>query len=214
MIVFILLIHQLSFPWKSSPHSRVSSPLQKKRTRSRQKKLRVYDLSTLSATLPDENVPPPQQDAPTAKLKLNCKSRTKLVYNPFQIPHSRWILSRLRLLLCNTIPAGRRRESSWRLSSAIRHSSQTQWPPSCSTSKARSRWSRSRRRKTERRRGLRGRNGSGLQAWNPWRRSNLDWASSTEHSDEISPDGSDAHLFSGELKISSYCAGACEILSF
>ncbi|CAA6656484.1 unnamed protein product [Spirodela intermedia] len=51
----------------------------KKRTRSRQKKLKAYDLSALSATLPDENSPPPQQDGPTAKLKFNCKSRTKLV---------------------------------------------------------------------------------------------------------------------------------------
>ncbi|MQM09161.1 hypothetical protein Taro_042024 [Colocasia esculenta] len=48
-----------------------------KRNRSRQKKLKAYDLSSFTDVIPDVNVPTPQPDA--TNLKLNCKSRKKLV---------------------------------------------------------------------------------------------------------------------------------------
>lgn len=48
-----------------------------KKKRSRQRKLRAYDLSVLSEFLPDLDVS--QQPANATKLKLNCKSRHKLV---------------------------------------------------------------------------------------------------------------------------------------
>ncbi|OVA15904.1 hypothetical protein BVC80_1821g67 [Macleaya cordata] len=48
----------------------------KKKLRSRQKKLKAYDLSSLTEFLPE--LKNPRQPAPT-NLKLNCKSRQKLV---------------------------------------------------------------------------------------------------------------------------------------
>ncbi|PKI58641.1 hypothetical protein CRG98_020967 [Punica granatum] len=51
----------------------------KKKLRSRQKKLRAYDLSTLSESLPE--LKGPKRPPPTPKFKLNCKSRTELVVN-------------------------------------------------------------------------------------------------------------------------------------
>lgn len=50
---------------------------QKKKLRSRQKKLKVYDLSTLSESLPE--LKGPKQPPAAPKFKLNCKSRTELV---------------------------------------------------------------------------------------------------------------------------------------
>ncbi|XP_044490598.1 uncharacterized protein LOC123214709 [Mangifera indica] len=49
----------------------------KKKLRSRQKKLKAYDLSTLSEFLPE--LKSSQQPAATADLKLNCKSRQKMI---------------------------------------------------------------------------------------------------------------------------------------
>lgn len=49
----------------------------KKRSRSRQKKLKAYDLSTLSEFLPDLSAP--RQPSRETNLKFNCKSRQKLV---------------------------------------------------------------------------------------------------------------------------------------
>ncbi|XP_050217799.1 uncharacterized protein LOC126668652 [Mercurialis annua] len=49
----------------------------KTKLRSRQKKLKAYDLSTLSEFLPDFKSP--QQSTPAAEFKLNCKSRKKLL---------------------------------------------------------------------------------------------------------------------------------------
>ncbi|THU61265.1 hypothetical protein C4D60_Mb07t21480 [Musa balbisiana] len=49
----------------------------KKRLRSRQKKMKVYDLSALSELLPDTNTN--EQSSSTNNLKLNCKTRRKLV---------------------------------------------------------------------------------------------------------------------------------------
>lgn len=51
--------------------------------RSRQRKLRAYDLSALSEFLPDLDVF--QQPSDVTKLKLNCKSRQKLVYNTIKL---------------------------------------------------------------------------------------------------------------------------------
>ncbi|XP_020593909.1 putative ribosome biogenesis protein slx9-like [Phalaenopsis equestris] len=48
----------------------------KKRLRSRQKKLRAYDLSALSDFLPDEAL---QKSSKSPVFKLNCKNRQKLV---------------------------------------------------------------------------------------------------------------------------------------
>ncbi|CAI0445800.1 unnamed protein product, partial [Linum tenue] len=53
------------------------SSFQKKKLRSRQKKLKPYDLSTLSEFLPELNAP--KQRAPEKEFKLNCKSRRKLL---------------------------------------------------------------------------------------------------------------------------------------
>ncbi|XP_075673276.1 uncharacterized protein LOC142642745 [Castanea sativa] len=52
----------------------------KKKLRSRQKKLKVYDLSTLSDFLPDLKTPR-QPTPPTDELKPNCKSMKKLILN-------------------------------------------------------------------------------------------------------------------------------------
>ncbi|KDP47140.1 hypothetical protein JCGZ_22136 [Jatropha curcas] len=49
----------------------------KKKLRSRQKKLKAYDLSTLTEFLPELNAP--KQPTPTSEFKLNCKSRQKLI---------------------------------------------------------------------------------------------------------------------------------------
>ncbi|KAJ7967506.1 Ribosome biogenesis protein slx9-like [Quillaja saponaria] len=49
----------------------------KNKVRSRQKKLKAYDLSTLSAFLPELKAP--RQPGPQDELKLNCKSRQKLI---------------------------------------------------------------------------------------------------------------------------------------
>ncbi|KAK9287071.1 hypothetical protein L1049_015480 [Liquidambar formosana] len=49
----------------------------KKKLRSRQKKLKVYDLSTLSEFLPEFKAQ--QQPTPATELKLNSKTRKKLV---------------------------------------------------------------------------------------------------------------------------------------
>lgn len=49
----------------------------KQKTRSRQKKLKRYDLSSLSEFLPD--LPAPRQAKAASKRKLNCKSRQKIV---------------------------------------------------------------------------------------------------------------------------------------
>ncbi|URE15390.1 hypothetical protein MUK42_10767 [Musa troglodytarum] len=49
----------------------------KKRLRSRQKKMKVYDLSALSELLPDTNTT--EQSSSRNNLKLNCKTRRKLV---------------------------------------------------------------------------------------------------------------------------------------
>ena len=51
--------------------------IQKKKLRSRQKKLKAYDLSTLTEFLPE--LKSPQQSKPVAEFKLNSKSRQKLV---------------------------------------------------------------------------------------------------------------------------------------
>lgn len=52
---------------------------QKKKNRSRQKKLKAYDLSTLSEFLPEVNAS--QKSAqPAPDLKMNCKRRQELVY--------------------------------------------------------------------------------------------------------------------------------------
>ena len=51
---------------------------QKKKHRSRQKKLKVYDLSALSDFLPDLKIPQ-QPTPPTDELKPNCKSMKKLM---------------------------------------------------------------------------------------------------------------------------------------
>ncbi|KAL4602963.1 hypothetical protein ACB092_10G091100, partial [Castanea dentata] len=50
----------------------------KKKLRSRQKKLKVYDLSTLSEFLPDLKTLR-QPTPPTDELKPNCKSMKKLI---------------------------------------------------------------------------------------------------------------------------------------
>lgn len=50
---------------------------QKKKLRGRQKKLKVYNLSTLSESLPELKAP--RQPIPAADLKLNCKARQKLI---------------------------------------------------------------------------------------------------------------------------------------
>lgn len=50
---------------------------QKKKLRSRQKKLKVYNLATLSESLPELKAP--RQPIPAADLKLNCKARQKLM---------------------------------------------------------------------------------------------------------------------------------------
>ncbi|XP_073100217.1 uncharacterized protein [Elaeis guineensis] len=49
----------------------------KKRLRSRQKKLKAYDLSALSEFLPDLNAP--KQPSRETNLRINCKTRQKLV---------------------------------------------------------------------------------------------------------------------------------------
>ncbi|KDO59802.1 hypothetical protein CISIN_1g031489mg [Citrus sinensis] len=49
----------------------------KKKLRGRQKKLKVYNLSTLSESLPELKAP--RQPIPAADLKLNCKARQKLM---------------------------------------------------------------------------------------------------------------------------------------
>lgn len=49
----------------------------KKKLRSRQKKLKAYDLSTLTEFLPE--LKSPQQSKPAAEFKLNSKSRQKLI---------------------------------------------------------------------------------------------------------------------------------------
>ncbi|KAI0488716.1 hypothetical protein KFK09_028555 [Dendrobium nobile] len=48
----------------------------KKRLRSRQKKLKAYDLSVLSYILPNESLKKPSR---SANFKVNCKNRQKLV---------------------------------------------------------------------------------------------------------------------------------------
>ena len=50
---------------------------QKKKHRSGQKKLKVYDLSALSEFLPEFKTP--QQPTPAVESNLNCKSRQKLM---------------------------------------------------------------------------------------------------------------------------------------
>ncbi|XP_031288141.1 uncharacterized protein LOC116146827 isoform X2 [Pistacia vera] len=50
---------------------------QKKKLRSRQKKLKAYDLSSLSEFLPE--LKSPQQPIAATDFKLNCKSRKKLI---------------------------------------------------------------------------------------------------------------------------------------
>ncbi|KAJ0010693.1 hypothetical protein Pint_33870 [Pistacia integerrima] len=50
---------------------------QKKKLRSRQKKLKAYDLSSLSEFLPE--LKSPQQPSAATDFKLNCKSRKKLI---------------------------------------------------------------------------------------------------------------------------------------
>uniref|UniRef100_A0A2P2JXJ6 Uncharacterized protein MANES_10G074300 n=1 Tax=Rhizophora mucronata TaxID=61149 RepID=A0A2P2JXJ6_RHIMU len=49
----------------------------KKKLRSRQNKLKAYDLSSLSEFLPELKAP--RQQIPAAEHKLNCKSRKKLI---------------------------------------------------------------------------------------------------------------------------------------
>ncbi|XP_075653242.1 uncharacterized protein LOC142623682 isoform X2 [Castanea sativa] len=49
----------------------------KKKLRSRQKKLKAYDLSSLSEFLPELKIP--RQPSPAAEFKLNCKSKQKLM---------------------------------------------------------------------------------------------------------------------------------------
>ncbi|EEF28285.1 putative ribosome biogenesis protein slx9-like [Ricinus communis] len=49
----------------------------KKKLRSREKKLKAYDLSSLTEFLPE--LRSPQQPTTAAELKLNCKSRQKLI---------------------------------------------------------------------------------------------------------------------------------------
>ncbi|XWS68075.1 hypothetical protein CRYUN_Cryun04dG0059000 [Craigia yunnanensis] len=49
----------------------------KKKLRSRQKKLKVYDLSALSELLPELKAP--KQPTPATDFKLNCKSRQQLI---------------------------------------------------------------------------------------------------------------------------------------
>ena len=61
---------------------------QKKKLRSRQKKLKVYNLSSLSEFLPEMKV---RQQLTTAEFKLNCKSRQKLMW-VFQISHYKFLL--------------------------------------------------------------------------------------------------------------------------
>ncbi|XP_031288140.1 uncharacterized protein LOC116146827 isoform X1 [Pistacia vera] len=51
---------------------------QKKKLRSRQKKLKAYDLSSLSEFLPE--LKSPQQPIAATDFKLNCKSRKKLMF--------------------------------------------------------------------------------------------------------------------------------------
>ncbi|CAN0878892.1 hypothetical protein LINGRAHAP2_LOCUS12707, partial [Linum grandiflorum] len=51
---------------------------QKKKLRSRQKKLKAYNLTTLAEFLPDVNAPK-QKAVTTNEFKLNCKSRTKIL---------------------------------------------------------------------------------------------------------------------------------------
>ncbi|CAN0878890.1 hypothetical protein LINGRAHAP2_LOCUS12707 [Linum grandiflorum] len=50
----------------------------KKKLRSRQKKLKAYNLTTLAEFLPDVNAPK-QKAVTTNEFKLNCKSRTKIL---------------------------------------------------------------------------------------------------------------------------------------
>lgn len=57
--------------------------IQKKKLRSRQKKLKAYDLSTLTEFLPELDSQK-QQSTPAAEFKLNCKTRQKLMY-AFQV---------------------------------------------------------------------------------------------------------------------------------
>ncbi|KAM3757698.1 hypothetical protein ACB098_02G209100 [Castanea mollissima] len=49
----------------------------KKKLRSRQKKLKAYDLSSVSEFLPELKIP--RQPSPAAEFKLNCKSKQKLM---------------------------------------------------------------------------------------------------------------------------------------
>lgn len=49
----------------------------KKKLRSRQKKLKAYNLSSLSDVLPDLKAE--EQPAPVTEFKVNCKSRQKLI---------------------------------------------------------------------------------------------------------------------------------------
>ncbi|KAF2318664.1 hypothetical protein GH714_009699 [Hevea brasiliensis] len=51
----------------------------KKKLRSRQKKLKAYDLSALTEFLPELTASQKQQSTPAAEFKLNCKSRQKLI---------------------------------------------------------------------------------------------------------------------------------------
>ncbi|KAK6282539.1 hypothetical protein POUND7_016364 [Theobroma cacao] len=50
---------------------------QKKKLRSRQRKLKAYDLSALSEVLPELKAP--KEPTPAAEFKLNCKSRKELI---------------------------------------------------------------------------------------------------------------------------------------
>ncbi|KAK4803458.1 hypothetical protein SAY86_003275 [Trapa natans] len=59
--------------------SAMKSIAKKKKLRARQRKLRVYDLSMLSESLPE--LKEPKQPCLAPKFKLNCKSRTDLVIN-------------------------------------------------------------------------------------------------------------------------------------
>ncbi|XP_057783049.1 uncharacterized protein LOC131000919 [Salvia miltiorrhiza] len=61
---------------RAALQSKAISKVQKQKKRSRQKKLKVYDLSSLTECLPELNAP--SSSAP-AELKLNCKRRNDLV---------------------------------------------------------------------------------------------------------------------------------------
>lgn len=56
----------------------------KKKIRSRQKKLKAYDLSTLSEFLPEFSASQ-KSDLPAPDLKMNCKRRQELVYASIKI---------------------------------------------------------------------------------------------------------------------------------